>query len=159
MRAYKLATQLDGIPGAYPPDDTGSTIDAIMQAGQSLGWVGRVQNLYSLGDVRAALHSSGPIEFGGDWTAGDDNPDRCGVVHLKGATRGGHAYACFCDFPRGMPGVSTEPVIVCRNSWPDYGAVRRMPDGVQTGFFARPYADMEALFARGAEAALPEYPP
>ena len=79
MLAYNTAIA----PQHCPPDDPGSTLDAIMTAGRKLGWVKDVQVLYSLADIRAALRS-GPIEFGGYWTTGDDAPDRCGLTHYVG---------------------------------------------------------------------------
>jgi hypothetical protein len=154
MLAYNTAIA----PLKCPPDDPGSTIDAIMAAGIKLGWVGKWTSLTSTAEMRVALRS-GPIEFGGDWTTGDDAVNNCGMVTTTGSTRGGHAYACFADFPQGMPGITNAAVIVCRNSWPAWGATRKTPAGIQTGFFARTYQDFDLLFSRGAEAAQPVYPP
>jgi hypothetical protein len=154
MLAYNTAIA----PLKCPPDDPGSTLDAIMAAGVKLGWVGKWVSISSVAEMRVALRT-GTLEFGGDWTTGDDAVNNCGMVNTTGPTRGGHAYACFGDFPRGMPGITNAGVIVCRNSWQSWGATRKAAAGIQTGYFARTYADFETLFARGAEAAQPVYPP
>jgi len=93
MQIYELATKLDPYPGNYPPDDTGSSVLAAMQAAQQLGYITSYHWCFSLQDVLQALSQVGPVAIGINWYTSFDQPDATGHVTLQpGATvRGGHA--------------------------------------------------------------------
>jgi hypothetical protein len=88
---YSLATQLDGIPGQYPTDDTGSTGIAAAKAMAKAGLISGYQHTFTLADALAALQVV-PLLFGINWYTSFDTPDAGGLVAITpGAeVRGGH---------------------------------------------------------------------
>lgn len=90
---YSAATQLDSIPGCYPPDDTGSTGIAAAKAMVKAGLIAGYQNTFTLQDALAALQYV-PLMVGSNWYTSFDMPDATGLVTIApGATvRGGHEY-------------------------------------------------------------------
>lgn len=70
---YEAATHLDNIPGAYPPDDTGSSGLAAAKAAKKMGLLSVYHHAFGLA---AALHglAAGPIIIGINWWASFDTP-------------------------------------------------------------------------------------
>lgn len=90
VKIYELATQLDGFPGVYPPDDTGSSGLAAAKAAKQLGYISGYQHAFSIGQALSALQI-GPTITGMNWYEGFDNPDiNTGLVEISGQIRGGH---------------------------------------------------------------------
>lgn len=89
LSLYELATQLDGFPGQYPPDDTGSSGLAVAKAAKQLGYIGAYHHAFTtLGMLRALQH--GPVIIGINWYQGFDTPDTDGIISISGDVRGGH---------------------------------------------------------------------
>lgn len=86
---YGVATQLDGYPGTYPPNDTGSDGTSVCKAAQKAGLISGYTHATTLNDMLQAL-MAGPVLMGLDWYEGFDNPDISGVVAISGSVRGGH---------------------------------------------------------------------
>lgn len=88
---YELATTLDSIPGAYPPDDTGSSGLAACKAAKNKGWIGSYTHALTLAAALTALQH-GPAITGINWYTSFDSPAADGTVAIaKGAVvRGGH---------------------------------------------------------------------
>lgn len=87
---YKLATQLDGVPGQYPPDDTGSTTVGVLKAAQQRGYIGSYRWAFSAREFLWALSYLGPCIIGIDWYEGFDTPRPSGELVIAGNVRGGH---------------------------------------------------------------------
>jgi hypothetical protein len=66
VRLYSLATVLDGVPGAYPPKDTGSSGLGVAKALRALGVAGSYTHAFSLDAARSALQA-GPALLGIPW--------------------------------------------------------------------------------------------
>lgn len=88
---YELATVLDGIPGQYPPDDTGSSGLAVAKAAQQKGYISAYQHAFDITAALSALQES-PIIVGVNWYEGLDNPASDGLVAIAGSVRGGHEF-------------------------------------------------------------------
>jgi hypothetical protein len=89
LALYSAATRLDSFPGAYPPDDTGSSGLAVAKAAQQAGWLSGYSHAFSADDALDALCSQ-PIIVGVDWYEGFDNPSPDGECRPSGQVRGGH---------------------------------------------------------------------
>jgi len=89
VHLYSRATQLDGIPGAYPPNDTGSDGLSVAKAAKEKGLISGYLHAFSLDAALKALEQQ-PIIVGIDWYEGFDNPGSTGLVQISGAVRGGH---------------------------------------------------------------------
>lgn len=88
---YEAATIVDGIPGVYPPDDTGSSGLAVCKVAKSRGLIAGYKHAFSLSATLTALQK-GPIIVGVPWYEGFDNPDPSGMVEIAGQVRGGHEF-------------------------------------------------------------------
>lgn len=86
---YEAATIVDGIPGQYPPDDTGSSGLAVCKVAKTRGMISSYTHAFSLSQALAAL-MHGPVITGIDWYEGFDNPSADGLVEISGSIRGGH---------------------------------------------------------------------
>lgn len=86
---YTRATQLDGIPGAYPPNDTGSDGLSVAKAAKEKGLIAGYLHAFSLDAALKALEQQ-PVIAGIDWYEGFDSPGESGLVQISGAVRGGH---------------------------------------------------------------------
>lgn len=91
VKLYELATKLDGFPGEYPPDDTGSSGLAICKAGKQDGYISAYHHAFGLDHALQAL-VLGPEIIGIDWYDSFDEPTADGeLVIAPGAqVRGGH---------------------------------------------------------------------
>lgn len=108
---YEAATRLDTVPGAYPPDDTGTDSTSGAQATKNAGLISGYTHAATLADVLQAL-LSGPVLLGIDWWSSFDEPDRDGYVTIaaRAAVRGGHEILA-----RGID--AERKWILCDNSW------------------------------------------
>jgi len=137
IKAYSIATQVDDFPGYYKPgdpnsEDTGSDGLSGAKAAVQLGLASGYLHAVTLQDMKGALQS-GPVMVGTVWTAGMDNPDSSGLVHVTGDVRGGHEYEVIgLDVDRQH--------FRCVQSWgPDWG---------DHGFFDVTFTDMDQLLHR-----------
>jgi hypothetical protein len=88
---YSEATSLDDVPGAYPPDDTGSSGLAVAKVLKRHGWTAGYTHTFSLQDALLALTTT-PVMVGMDWYDSFDEPDPSGLVRIASGAqvRGGH---------------------------------------------------------------------
>ncbi len=90
LSLYEQATRLDGIPGHYPPDDTGSSGLAAARAAKARGWLRAYHHAFALHDALASL-AHGPGMMGVNWYEGFDKPvGPRAELHIAGDIRGGH---------------------------------------------------------------------
>lgn len=89
VELYELATTLDNVPGAYPPDDTGSSGLAVCKAAQQLKYISAYHHAFGLDHALAALVLA-PVIIGIDWYSGFDEPGPDGMLTISGDVRGGH---------------------------------------------------------------------
>ena len=112
VQVYDLATQLDGIPGEAPTEDTGSTGDAACDAAVQLGWLSGYRNIKpGVNSIIAALRQQ-PLIVGSTWLSGMFNTDANGLVLVNGDVAGGHEYVIL-----GFD--SAAGTFLCLNSWSD----------------------------------------
>ncbi len=136
-KVYSQATKDDNIVGAYPPDDTGSTVLGAMKALRDLGLAKGYHWCFGLDDVLKTLSTLGPVEVGVSWYQGFDKPDARGLVKIAGSVRGGHAFELLA--------VDAEKQLVWAiNSWgPSWGL---------NGRFAFTWKDLDRLLHEQGEA-------
>jgi hypothetical protein len=93
VKVYELATQLDNISGAYPPDDTGSSGLGAAKALKKLGLATGYTHAFSIAALASALQS-GPVMVGTIWTESmfEVDPDGFVIVDRKSQVAGGHEY-------------------------------------------------------------------
>lgn len=109
VELYHEATELDSVPGTYPPDDTGSTGIAVAKAALHDGHIARYEHAFSLDEALTAL-MNGPVITGINWYTDMDEPDENGLVTVGGTIRGGHEVC--------VVGVDTDArTIRFANSW------------------------------------------
>lgn len=91
LALYSIATQLDGIPGNYRPDDTGSTGLAVAKAMVQAGLIAGYQHTFSFQDALSALQVV-PLMFGINWYDSFDQPSANGQIAITAGAqvRGGH---------------------------------------------------------------------
>lgn len=139
MSIYRQATTLDDIPGAYPPEDTGSTILAAMKALVRQGRAKSYHWCFGLDDTLRTLSNVGPVAVGVNWYESFDFPDAItDQIRLSGSVRGGHAVE--------LLGVDTHTkMVIGINSWgPSWG---------REGQFALSWGDLDRLLHENGEAA------
>lgn len=106
---YSAATVVDGVPGTYPPDDTGSSGLAVCKVAQSRGLISGYRHAFSLEQALQAL-MVGPVITGVSWYESFDTPDSKGLVTIGGSVRGGHEFE--------VRGYNPKTDLVCaENSW------------------------------------------
>lgn len=112
---YEMATRIDGVPGVYPPNDTGSSGLAVAKAAKNAGFVRGYRHAFGLEHALEAL-TLAPILIGSNWYSGMDDPDpEHPFVDPTGEMRGGHEYiADEIAVDGDMPGGGC---IGCSNSW------------------------------------------
>jgi len=89
---YEAATAIDGIPGVYPPDDTGSSGLAVAKAAKTRGLITSYRHAFGLQHALSALVLR-PVIAGIGWYDSFDRPGaRTGLVTISPAAqvRGGH---------------------------------------------------------------------
>jgi hypothetical protein len=118
LDAYSLATTLDddGIPGHYPPEDTGTSGVGIAKAGQELGGIGRYNWTRTFDAFRATLQTQ-PIMLGLNWY--DSMFEYNGAGWVYGPTSsdqpsGGHAILAYAWRP---PTPKLRSHTGCTNHW------------------------------------------
>lgn len=140
LRFYELATRNDAIPGAYPPNDTGSSGLGLAKALRKLGLITGYSHAYGWQAFQTALMLQ-PIAVGTLWTQTMFQPDADGLVHVGDLTddniAGGHEYM--------IRGINYETQqLRGRNHWsPQWG---------DDGEFNIGFADFEMLLAAQADA-------
>lgn len=113
LAIYELATQLDSIPGSYPPDDTGSSGLAAAKAAQQKGLITSYRHAFGIDDALQAL-MAGPVITGVNWYEGFDNPNPNGYVEIAGQVRGGHEFEVI-GYQHGP--TPDESLLIAENSW------------------------------------------
>jgi hypothetical protein len=90
LKLYSLATQLDGSPGTYPPDDTGSSGLAVCKAAVQLKYISGYTHAFGLQHALEAL-TLGPVITGIPWFDSFDQPVG-GLLSISpnAGIRGGH---------------------------------------------------------------------
>lgn len=124
---YSRGTQIDDIPGEYPPDDTGSSGLAVAKAMQERNLIRSYRHAFTMTQVLAALQA-GPVMIGTAWLAGMEQPGRGGFLKVDGDEIGGHEYL--------LRGVDVEHEFVTMlnswgSSWGDNGSARIHCDDLQ----------------------------
>jgi hypothetical protein len=110
---YHFSTIADSIPGAFPPDDTGSSGLGLAKALLKLGLITRYTHAFSWNAYLTAIATQ-PLAAGTLWTKQMSNPDNNGVVRVGELTDanidGGHEFMI-----RGR--IATTKLNLCRNHW------------------------------------------
>ncbi|OLT33689.1 hypothetical protein BJF84_21375 [Rhodococcus sp. CUA-806] len=86
-----MATQLDDIPGAYPPIDSGSSGLAVCKAGVAQGYLASYRHAFGFDQFLHAIQS-GPVLVGTDWFTGMEEPGGDFFIRPDGELVGGHEY-------------------------------------------------------------------
>jgi hypothetical protein len=88
---YSLATILDGVPGQYPPNDTGSSGIGVAKALKALGLAASYSHAFSLQALASALQTS-PVMIGIPWLNSMFNPASDGRIRVdeSSGVAGGH---------------------------------------------------------------------
>ena len=142
VELYHEATELDSVPGTYPPDDTGSTGLAVAKAALQDGYIARYEHAFSLDEALAAL-MRGPVITGINWYTEMDEPDEKGLVTVGGTIRGGHEICVI--------GVDTDArTIRFANSWGTEWADR--------GYGTLSWSDWERLLHEEGDVTVPVPP-
>jgi len=145
-RIYSLATKLDSYPGAYPPEDTGSSGLAAAKAIVQMGYASSYVHALSINALITGLQKS-PCIVGTEWTAGMYSLDKNYYVKPTGKAEGGHEYLCL--------GVDIErDELWFRNSWgPDWGT--EIPNICPDQAFRMTIANFTKLLLRQGDATFP----
>lgn len=111
--AYIRGSILDGFPGFYPDEDTGSSGLAVAKAAKQMGWISGYSHAFSIDAALAALQK-GPVITGVPWYEGFDSPNADGLVEIAGQIRGGHEIVA-----RGYIAATNpdDSLILLDNSW------------------------------------------
>jgi len=120
VRLYELATQLDHIPGEYPPDDTGSTGLAVAKAARRADLIHAYHHVLTTLGLHRALTLQ-PVIVGITWYSSFDTPNADGTIHLTSDAyvRGGHEVLV-----RGWDGANLIADNSWGESWGDNGSFR-----------------------------------
>jgi hypothetical protein len=139
LALYGRATVLDGYPGTYPPDDTGSSGLAVAKAAREAGYITAYSHAFGLDHALAAL-MHGPLIVGTDWHEDMFTPDAHGFVRPTGAVAGGHEYVLLGVDPH-------HKVLTFLNSWSASWGVH--------GRFRMTFADFDTLLREQGDVILP----
>lgn len=142
VELYELATTLDNAPGAYPPDDTGSSGLAVCKAAKQLEYISAYHHAFGIDHALDALVLA-PVIIGISWYTSFDTPDENGVIEIAdGATvRGGHEVE--------LLGIDVDAETVTGiNSWgPSWGPLK--------GRFVMSWATLAQLLAEQGDVTVP----
>lgn len=141
---YHLATcKYDSFAGCWPPDDSGSVIEAGAKAAIELGLLKSYRVVYTIEQIDQELQF-GPGIMASPWSTSMFKPV-CGLIHYDPSRiEGGHAWALTrIDVKRGRRGG--------RNTWGTWGARFKG----QSGFFELTEFDFRRLLEDGAYALFP----
>lgn len=143
MRLYERAQELDDVPGqAYP----GTSVLALMKAGQEFGFWGSYLWAFGTRDVAQAILQAGPVIVGIPWLADMGSPGPDGIVTVGGADLGGH---CLCLFGLRMK--------VGGKAGPWFGALQTWGESVgDHGVIWIHHKDLAQLLHSEGEAAIPQ---
>lgn len=145
VQCYSLATQLDDVPGQYPPTDTGSSGLSACKAAQQLGWVSGYQHVFGVDHARQAITAS-PFIVGTDWYESMFTPDATGFVRPAGRVAGGHEYVCLGWDP-------TSDMWTFLNSWGKWGI--GIKGIATTGLFHMSGENFAALLSQQGDITVP----
>jgi hypothetical protein len=143
VRLYAEATHLDGVRGAYPPEDTGSSGLGVAKAARREGWIASYQHAFGLDDLLHGL-SQRPGILGVYWYTSFDAPRDTGECPLDpdAAIRGGHEIEMFRLDMEGRR-------VWCYQSWgPTWG-------GLRNGTFWFSFDTLARLLAEQGDATFP----
>ena len=139
LKLYSAATQLDDVPGTYPPDDTGSSGLAVAKAGVQAGYLSGYKHAFGFAHFTAALQLQ-PVIVGTSWREAMFTPDKSGLVRPTGPVAGGHEYlAIGVDY--------TLKSLTFLNSWGDKWG--------QHGRFHMRFGDFTTLLADQGDVTVP----
>ena len=113
LTAYIRGSILDGFPGFYPDQDTGSSGLAVAKAAVQMGWIKGYSHAFSIDEALAALQKR-PVITGVPWYEGFDSPDDNGLVRIAGQIRGGHEIVARGYIAAPNP---DDALILLDNSW------------------------------------------
>lgn len=90
---YSEATKVDGFPGNWPPEDTGSDGTSVAKVCQARGFISGYQHCFSFTDFAAAVQDR-PVIVGTNWYSSFWEPDAQGVVTISSNAyvEGGHEW-------------------------------------------------------------------
>lgn len=91
VMVYSAATQIDGLDGVYPAEDTGSDGLSAAKVLTEAGIIPGYEHTFSLADALAALQHF-PLLVGTVWTESMFEPGSGGLIKPTGATLGGHEW-------------------------------------------------------------------
>lgn len=106
---YSEATRLDGFDGEYPPDDSGSSGNAVAKALKRRGLITRYEHAFSFRAALAAIVVA-PVIVGVPWYENMFEPLDSGYVEIGGDVVGGHEFLIRGIDPRRQH-------VLCDNSW------------------------------------------
>ncbi|MFI8237610.1 C1 family peptidase [Streptomyces sp. NPDC085866] len=95
LKVYRLNTILDGIPGEYPTEDTGSSGVACGKSLKALGLASGYKHAFSMDALKSALQS-GPVLLGLPWLNSMFDTASDGRISVKASSgaAGGHEIEC-----------------------------------------------------------------
>ena len=89
---YSWGTHHDGVPGVWPPTDTGSSGNAVAKAARHLGLIRSWTHAFGLQHCLEALVLQ-PVIVGIPWLSGMFDPRPDGTLAVTGDVAGGHEVA------------------------------------------------------------------
>lgn len=137
---YRGATSRDPFPGAYPPDDSGSSGLYVCQEMQAEGLITSYEWAFGFQHGLEAIGLS-PLMQGTYWTEDMFNPEADGRVRPTGQDAGGHEYTWVGIEYRSSRQPSTNRSWFL-NSWGLWG---------KSGYFYMTWDDHEALLNRDGD--------
>jgi hypothetical protein len=96
---YAEVTAADTFPGAYPPDDTGTSALSAAKVLKADGIIGRYEWAFGLAHLRRWL-PFGPAMLGVWWREAMDYPGPGAIVRYEGDDVEGHEFVCLGYNPR-----------------------------------------------------------
>lgn len=145
MRLYDRAQELDDVPGEDYP---GTSVLALMRAGQEFGLWASYSWAFGTRDVAQAILQAGPVVIGIPWLSGMSDPGTDGVVTVAGDDLGGH---CLCLFALRMA--------IGGKAGPWFGALQTWGESVgDHGVIWLHHRDLAGLLHSVGEAAVPHMP-